>query len=147
MARFLLFKMLSLGNGPVSITTLVNGCSLVIPILYGTIAWKEPIEVSQVVGILLLLISLYCVIGTKDAVKIRKNYFLYLALSIIFTGTSGIAMKWYAKSGATAGLNDMMIMASLTALCVFFVLVFLRLNVDCVVIEPEKSHGIFFKKL
>ena len=46
MARFLLFKMLSLGNGPVSITTLVNGCSLVIPTLYGTIAWKEPIEVS-----------------------------------------------------------------------------------------------------
>lgn len=126
-ALFLLFKMLAYENGPVSITSLITCSSLIIPTLCGTLIWKEHITVSQVIGLVMLFVSLYFVLDLKHDTKISGEYIVYAVATFIFAGIAGVVMKTYSKSGDDAKENDMMVVASLVAFVVFFMIyVFVR---------------------
>lgn len=150
-ALFLFFKMLALGNGPVSITSLIVCCSLIVPTLCGSFIWKEHITISQVIGLVLLFVSLYFVLNLKFNTKISGLYIVYAIATFLFAGISGVAMKIYAKMGEEAKLNDMMVIASLVAFILFFIIYFcsrkLRVRKENILFSVEKRQKVIFRSL
>jgi len=59
-------SVLAILNGPLSLTSLVIQYSLIIPTVYGLIFLDEPLELMLIVGILLLVVSLFF-INKEDA--------------------------------------------------------------------------------
>lgn len=121
-AMFLLFKMLALGSGPVSITALIGCCSLIIPTLAGMIVWKESVDILQVIGLIILFVALFLCVDPKSDVKIGKKWILYCLIFFLAAGINGITMKVFNLHGEKTRINEMMIIASITA-CVFFSLI------------------------
>ena len=55
------FFVLSINNGPLSLSALINQYSPVIPTLYGLLILAEPLKATLLMGIALLLISLFLI--------------------------------------------------------------------------------------
>ncbi len=121
-ALFLLFKMLALGSGPVSVTALIGCCSLIVPTLAGVIVWKERVGILQIAGLILLFVALFLCVDPKSDVKISKRWIVYCLVFFLAAGVNGVTMKVFNLHGETAHINEMMIIASVTA-CVFFSLI------------------------
>ncbi len=121
-ALFLLFKMLALGSGPVSVTALIGCCSLIIPTLAGVIVWKESVSALQVTGFIILFAALFLCVDPKSDVRISKRWIVYCLIFFLAAGINGITMKVFNLHGETSRINEMMIIASITA-CVFFSLI------------------------
>ena len=118
-ALFLLFKMLALGSGPVSITSLIGCCSLIIPTLAGVIVWKEQVGILQIIGLVVLFVGLFLCVDPKSDVKISKKWIIYCLVFFLAAGINSVTMKVFNLYGESAQVNEMMILASVTA-CVFF---------------------------
>jgi multidrug transporter EmrE-like cation transporter len=88
-------SVLSLRYGPLALTALFSSYSLMLPTLYGFIRFKNPVFVSQLIGIAFLLVSLYLTnMGKKDtsadAKKQKGNFKKWLPLVIIMSVTNGM---------------------------------------------------------
>jgi drug/metabolite transporter (DMT)-like permease len=121
----------SLRYGSLALTSLFSSYSLMLPTLYGFIRFKNPVFVSQLIGITLLLISLYLTnMGKKDAnseaVKKEKgNFKKWLPLVIIMAVTNGMCAitqteQQYQFDGAYK--NEFMMIALLVSATVMFCL-------------------------
>lgn len=74
---------MSVLTGPLSISSLEIQYSLIIPTVYGLIAYKEPISALLIIGITLLLISLFLVNleekGEKKKITIKWGVYTFFA--------------------------------------------------------------------
>lgn len=122
-ALFLIFKMASLGSGPVSITSLIGCCSLIVPTLFGLIFYREVVNYLQIVGLVVLFVALYLCVDPKSNVKISKKWIIYCILFFLCAGASGIILKAYNNTDSSSEMNTMMIITALTA-TVSFVIVY-----------------------
>ena len=118
-ALFLLFKMSALGNGPVSITSLIGCCSLIIPTLCGLIVWEESFNILQIFGLIFLFVALYLCVDPKSNVKISKKWIFLCIAFFLCAGANGTIMKAYNKTDVNSEINSMMIITSFTAFIVF----------------------------
>lgn len=83
----ILFLVIAIGCGKLSITTLINSYSLIIPTLYGAIFLNEKLKVYAYIGFLLLMVSLFLVnIPPKHANESGISVKWVVAVSIAFLG-------------------------------------------------------------
>ena len=85
----------SLRYGPLALTSLFSSYSLMLPTIYGFVRFKNPVFVSQLIGIALLLVSLYLTnMGKKDggeeAKKEKGNFKKWLPLVIVMAVSNGM---------------------------------------------------------
>ena len=124
-ALFILFKTAAMNSGPVSITTLIGNCSLVISVVVCFILWNEPISLADMIGLVLLMIGLSLTTYKKSNGAFTKKWALLSTLFLVLGAGVGITFKAFSKSGGTAHTSDMMIVAafvmliSYTAICLF----------------------------
>ena len=124
-ALFILFKTAAMNSGPVSVTTLIGNCSLVVSVVVCFILWNEPISLADVIGLLLLLVGLSLTTYKKSHVAFTKKWAVLSFLFLVLGAGVGITFKAFGKSGGTAHTSDMMIVAafvmliSYTAICLF----------------------------
>lgn len=144
-ALFLIFKMASLGSGPVSITSLIGCCSLIVPTLFGLIFYREAVNFLQIIGLVLLFIALYLCVDPKSNMKISKKWIVFCVIFFLCAGASGIILKMYNKSDSSAEMNTMMIITALTAM-VSFVIIYVvsgllrvKNNQSFLIIEKNKN--------
>ena len=124
-ALFILFKTAAMNSGPVSITTLIGNCSLVISVVVCFILWNEPISLADMIGLVLLMIGLSLTTYKKSNGAFTKKWAVLSLLFLILGAGVGITFKAFSKSGGTEYTSDMMIIAafvmliSYTAICIF----------------------------
>lgn len=94
-AAFALCYILSvLGNakaiecGPLSLSTLVIQCSLIIPTMYGFVILKEEISVFAKIGIALIFLCLILVNPGGKSGKIPAKWYVWVIMSFIGNGMS-----------------------------------------------------------
>lgn len=121
-ALFLMFKMASLGSGPVSITSLIGCCSLIVPTLFGLIFYEETVNYLQIIGLVVLFVALYLCVDPKSNMKISKKWIIFCVIFFLCAGASGVLLKMYNKSGFSAEMNTMMIITALTAMVSFVII-------------------------
>lgn len=109
---FLVFKTKAMSSGPVSITTLIGNCSLLLSTSAGIIIWHEKISVLQIVGIIILLFSVIVCTYSKSDIAMPNIWKIYSAAFFIFAAAVGIVFKFFSKSSACENASDMMLVSA-----------------------------------
>jgi len=124
-ALFILFKTAAMNSGPVSITTLIGNCSLIVSVVVCNILWAEPVSFADAIGLVLLMLGLTFATHKKTGGKFTKRWALFSLLFLISGAGVGITFKAFSKSGGAEYTSDMMIVAALvmlisyTVICLF----------------------------
>ena len=85
----LVFSTLAVSTGSLSLSSLIISYSLIIPAFYGVAFLHEEIRAVTVIGIALLLASLYLINRGKDEKKVTAKWLLYILVA--FLGNGGCA--------------------------------------------------------
>ena len=106
-------SMLAVKTGPLSLTSLMVAYSLIIPALYGLIMLGEPVKITLIIGIILLLISLFFINIEKkgEPKKITLKWIIYVFLAFVCNGACSVIQK--VQQLSTGGLykSELMIIA------------------------------------
>lgn len=112
---FMLFKTMAMNSGPVSITTLIGNCSLLLSTSVGVIVWNEKISIYQILGIAFLIVAFFLCTYSKDKSSGSVKWVIYCVFFFIFASGAGISFKFFSKTpGNENSANDMMIISSVT---------------------------------
>lgn len=112
----LYFHQLAIAEGSLSLTALVVSYSLMIPTFHGIFFLKESLTVIKIIGMLLVLISLYFVGDVKKVERISVKWVIYAALAFFGNGMCTTVQKMYQlKSGGDFKTEFMIIALAVTA--------------------------------
>lgn len=119
---FLYFKMQSMATGPVALSTLIGSCAFIIATWFGVIYASEKISNSQLIGMILILVSLVlCVNPRKSAEKLSLKWFLYCMVFFFAGGFVGILYRLFGSSDVSEQVNTMMLTAAVVSAVLFFI--------------------------
>jgi len=122
---FIFFKTAAMTSGPVSITTLIGNCSLLLSILASLLFWNEHIRPFQIFGIILFTIAIFLCTYRKTKTLYTTKWILYTILFFLSAASVGIVFKAFSKTEIVGHSNDMMLISALvmiicyTSLCLF----------------------------
>ncbi len=105
--------------GPLSISTVIQSYSLIIPTIYGIIFLEEPLKKTTVIGFVLLVISLFAVNYVKgnSNSKISLKWVLSIIIGFIGNGMCATVQKMQQVASGGKYKSELMIMA-LIIVCV-----------------------------
>ena len=112
-SMFILFKALSLRNGPVSITTLIGNSSMLLSIMVSMLLWQESITTAQILGVLVLILSIILCTYKKSSADYTAKWKYYAILFFIFAGCVGIIFKSFSKNVNPEFTNGMMFVSAI----------------------------------
>ena len=124
-------SVLALRYGSLALTSLISSYSLMLPTMYGFFRFHDPVYITQLIGIALLLVSLYLTNMTKKSQKegdvpAEKSHFSmkWLVLVIVMALTNGMCAivqkeEQYRFDGAYK--NEFMMVALLVSFAVLTV--------------------------
>ena len=112
--------------GPLSITTLVVSYSLMLPTLYGLVFLGDPITVGLIVGIVLLIVSLFLVTQKNKEAPLTLKWGVYVALTFIGNGMCSVVQKMQQDAFDGHYKNEFMIAAYAMVAVALFVFSLLK---------------------
>ena len=83
-ALFILFKTAAMNSGPVSVTTLIGNCSLVVSSIVCFVVWQEPISLADIAGLSLLMLGLSFTTYKKSGGVVTRKWAVISLLFLIF---------------------------------------------------------------
>lgn len=104
--------------GPLSLTALIISCSLILPAFYGLIFLEEPLSLSMVAGLVLLIISLFLINKKDENSTVSLRWIIFAALSFAGNGMCSVVQKMQQIAFGGNYKNEFMIL-SLTIAVVF----------------------------
>lgn len=116
--------MQALSTGPASITSFIGCSSLLLSTGFGILYFEEKASTVQLIGIVLLLFSLFLILNPKQAASVKKQklWYCWTGLFFIFSGATGIFFKLHQSSPVRNEINQMMLAAAITSTILFFIL-------------------------
>ena len=118
-AGFLLFKAKAMNTGPVSLTTLIGNCSLVLSTVFSVIVLNETISIPQLFAMIALVCSFFLCTYTKGIGKANSMWIIYCICFFVLAASVGIIFKCYSKFQGQKNAGDMMIIASVVMIAIF----------------------------
>jgi len=128
----IVFTFLSIKEGPLSLTSLVTSYSLLIPTIYGLIAWGESFSLLFAIGLALLIVSIFLIRmepkAEKDQIEKKRltpKWLLYVILAFIGSGGCSAVQKGqqlafngtYKNEFMIVGLGITFVAITICALC------------------------------
>jgi len=137
---------LALRIGPVSLTVLIANLSSFITVIFSMIAYRESFYLTQLIGILFLVLSMLLGIKRTDDEKgINGKWLLLVLMMTIANGVASVIMKVFSKEMSVQienSQNTFMVLCYLSAAC-------LAVGLFCVTSRMGRreraSFGIFNK--
>jgi len=126
------FFMLSIKTGPLSLSALINQYAPIIPTLYGLIVLSEPLKVTLLLGIILLVISLFLINfeKKKDERTITLKWIIYSLLAFLGNGFCSVIQKIQQMNFDGLYKSEFMIVALAITTAFLFVMAFLTEKED-----------------
>ena len=93
--------------GPMSLTSVISNACVVLPIAVGCIFYQEVMTFNQILGIILLAITLAlpCFEGGSSGGKISWQWFPLILLAFFFNGMGAVLLNIYGRVADAAGRN------------------------------------------
>lgn len=137
-----IFNFFAIATGPLSITNLIIQYALIVPALYGILVLNEPVDVLLVVGIVLLIISLFLVNIEKKGIKkkITLKWGLFALLAFLGNGGCSTVQKMQQLSCDGMYKNQFMIVALLIVVMVLLTFALKKEKSDFV---PTLKNGFW----
>ncbi len=106
---FQVFYSIALSSGPISITVLIINFNIIIPTVISAVVYHENVYVSQLFGIILLILSM--ILSTKEDAsgaekKMTKLWFITAITACLSTAFSTVIMNFFAKTDASTIKNS-----------------------------------------
>ena len=144
-----IFNMLALQIGPMSYTTVICCCSMLIPSLSGMVLYGESISVRQYVGILLIIGSFLCATDRKnDTAGASLKWLIFSVGSFLASGGVGVMQKIHQNSPYRDELGIFLVVAFIfSAAFSQMILLYLRYRKNqsvSVTEKGKKSKFIFY---
>lgn len=117
-AGFLLFKMLALSCGNMSMTVMIGSSSLILPTLLGSWMYHESVSIVQAIGLVLLLAAMMLCCGGKTGGSLKWR--CYCLLFWFFSGATGLIYKIHQNSAGRNEVSELMLVASVISAIAFF---------------------------
>ena len=121
---FILFKAAAMNSGPVSVTTLMGNCSMLVSVFACFFIWDESVSPADIVGLVLLMSGVILMTFKASGGRLTKKWFFSSVCFLVCGAGVGIIFKAFAKSG-TSHAGDMMfvsavvMLVSYTLICAF----------------------------
>ena len=118
---FQAFYALALQTGPVSLTVLFVNFALFFVTAFSVITYREPVYLTQLLGIVFLLVSM--LLGVKkssDEKGISGKWIVYMVIVILANSASSIFMKIFTKEMSAEFVNSQNSFMSLSYLIASF---------------------------
>lgn len=131
------FWILAIKNGSLALTALIVSYSLMIPTIFGIVFFDEALRVTIIIGIILLLISLFLINSTKGIAKPTKKWIIFAAIAFFSNGMCSIFQKLHQSEF----IREFAIEFLLTAMIIVLIL-----NTVCFMILKEKKRLPVFKQ-
>ena len=122
-AMFLFFKMKAMSSGPVSVTSVVSNCSMVLTTILGILIFNEDVSILQMVGATLILLSVFLCVDPKADMKMTLKWKLYCIGFFFFAAAVGVIFKLFSKAEGSG--SSMMIISAITMVISLMLLSFL----------------------
>ncbi len=132
---------LAILHGSLSLTSLVTSYSLIIPTFYGIIFLGEDISVPFIIGLALLLVSLFLINSKKGDGKITLAWCIFALLAFVGNGACSTVQLVQQKDFGGAYKSEFMIIALSAVTVVLTTIALFSEKRDC--IETVKGGGIF----
>lgn len=118
----MVFSLLAVSTGPLSLTALVISCSLLLPTTYGLIWLREPFSAFLAIGIVLLFAALILINFEKKGQqkKITPRWLLYVSLAFLGNGMCTVVQRMQQIACNGAYKNEFMIVSLLASSVVLF---------------------------
>lgn len=106
------FNMKALEIGPMSYTTVICYCSMLIPSLSGMVLYNESISTIQYVGIVFMIASFLCAVDRKnDRIGASLKWFVFCMIAFLTSGAVGVMQKIHQNSPHKSELGMFLILA------------------------------------
>lgn len=120
----LIFTLMAINEGPLSLSSLITQYSLLIPTAYGLLVLGEPIGTTLIIGVIFLLVSLVLINIEKkgEEKKITLKWGIYIFLAFVSNGACSTVQKVQQLECSGQYKNEFMIIAyavSVVALAIF----------------------------
>jgi drug/metabolite transporter (DMT)-like permease len=131
--------------GPLAYTSVIAAASSIIPVLYGRIFLGEQITVFQIIGMVLILISVFLSVETQgEKKKASLRWLGYALLNFLMNGTIGVLQKIHRASAHAHESNEyLLIMFFFMALITAGYLMILRKKGTVRSAKPLKMPKVF----
>jgi len=109
--------------GPLSYSTVIGTCSMIIPALSGLVIYGEPVAISQWIGVAFMLVSFVCSVDGKDGKKNSASikWLVYCLIGFASSGLLGVLQKVHQTSPDKAELSPFLIISFLVTAVYSFV--------------------------
>lgn len=101
-----------------ALTSLVVSYSIIIPFLFGLVFLNETVSFMKILGIILILVSMYLIKYQSENVKIRNRWFIYVGITFVSNGICSVIQKVHQILYPSSYCREFM----LCALCITFIL-------------------------
>ncbi len=110
---FMVFSLLAVRTGPLSLSALIISCSLVLPTLYGLMVLNESFGIFLMLGLGCLLLSLLLVNMTQkgEIKKVNLKWLLFVFLAFLGNGFCSVIQKAQQIKCNAQYKNEFMIVA------------------------------------
>lgn len=106
------FNMKALENGPLSYTSVICSCAMVIPALSGLMFFGESVTKMQYVGIALMVVSFICAVDRQSGESgMTFKWMLFCLGSFLFSGGVGVMQKVHQSSAYRDELGIFLVIA------------------------------------
>ena len=110
------FMLRAIEEGPLSLSALINSYSLIIPTFFGVFFLRESFGSFKLMGIALLMVSLYLVGSSKNTDPLSGRWMLFITLSFLGNGLCSTVQKVYqVHSGGQFKAEFMLIALTVTS--------------------------------
>lgn len=140
----LIGSFLALCTGPLSITSLVFQYSLLIPTFYGLIVLDEPLKITLVVGLILLVLSLF-LINKKSSdsnITISLPWIIFSLIAFVANGSCATVQKVQQNDFDGRYKSEFMIIAILISVVIIFTAAIFA-EKKTVISSLKKGSGLF----
>ena len=117
-----LFGYMALMHGSMALTSLIVSYSVIIPCVFGVIFLGEEVSFIHILGILLLLISMYLLKQQAENVRMSKQWFIYVVITFLCNGICSVIQKLHQTEYPSSYCNEFMIHSLFVTFILFFII-------------------------
>lgn len=116
------FAVLAVLYGSLSLTVLMISYSSIIPAIYGIIFCGEKVTLNLIIGLILLVISLYLINFNKEDIKFSVKWLVFVILATVSNGMCSTVQKMSVTKFEGLYSNEFMIIALLIGTIITFII-------------------------
>lgn len=125
------FSLMAMSTGSMSFSVLFTYLGMIIPTVFGMIAYRQTPGIFQIFGLVLMLVTLYLSSGIKKGEKLNLKWLFFALGSFVMWGLVGVIQQIHQNSDKADEINVFLLWSFLFLTAIFAVMTLLSSKAAC----------------